>query len=247
MNRRQMLKTVAAIGTAAGAWTLTDPLSGGPVIDTPLAASGGEMFAGGEYRLPPLPYAYDALEPAIDKETLTLHHDKHHAGYVKGLNAAVARLAAAREKGDFDAVKALDRDIAFNASGHVLHSIYWTNLAPKAGGEPGGDLAKAITAGFGSFAKFKDELSAATIAVEGSGWGLLCFEPIARTLRVMQAEKHQNLTQWGVVPLLVLDAWEHAYYLKYQNRRADYVKAIWSVIHWDNVAARLDAARKLTM
>ncbi|MDD4890030.1 MAG: superoxide dismutase [Phycisphaerae bacterium] len=245
MDRREMLKTVGA--SVIGAYGLA--MLGQPqtAIGADAAAGTPDLFKGGEYALPPLPYAYDALEPAIDKETLTLHHDKHHAGYVKALNGTLAKLAAAREKGDFESIKALGRDAAFNGSGHILHSIYWTNLAPKAGGEPKGDLAKAIAADLGSVARFKEELTAATVSVEASGWGILAYEPVAKVLRVMQAEKHQNLTQWGVVPLLVLDVWEHAYYLKYQNRRADYVKAIWDVVNWDNVAARLEQARKLAI
>jgi Fe-Mn family superoxide dismutase len=190
------------------------------------------MYENGKYVLPPLPYAYNALEPAIDEQTMRLHHDKHHLGYVNGLNKALDDLAAAREKGDFSLIKHYERELAFNGSGHFLHSLFWTNMGPNAGGEPEGSLAAAITRDFGSFKAFKDHFGAAAKAVEGSGWGILAYEPIAGKLLVSQAEKHQNLTEWGVIPLLVLDVWEHAYYLKYQSNRAAYVDAWWSVVNW---------------
>lgn len=244
MERRDVLK---AAGLAAGAWAagLIDPLGAqAQAVRSPDVQAG--WFADGQYKLPALPYAYDALEPHIDKETLALHHDKHHAGYVKGANDALARLAEMREKGDFSSAKAISRDFAFNVSGHLLHSIYWFNLGPKAGGEPQGPLADAIRRDFGDFARFRAQMTATTVQVEASGWGVLAFEPISGSLRIMQVEKHQDLAEWSAVPLLVIDAWEHAYYLKYQNRRADYVAAIWQAVHWDNVVARLDYARRLT-
>jgi len=199
----------------------------------------------GKHELPPLPYAYSALEPHIDEQTMTLHHDIHHLGYVNGLNAAEEKLAAARKAGDFAAVKAISRDAAFHGSGHFLHAIFWPNMAPPGeggGGSPDGNLAKQIDADFGSTDAFIAHFSAAAKAVEGSGWGLLVWQPGGGHLEVLQAEKHQNLTQWGVVPLLVLDVWEHAYYLKYQNKRAAYVDAWWNVVNWSDVAARFDAA-----
>lgn len=199
-----------------------------------------------KYELPPLPYAYDALEPYIDEQTMRLHHDKHHQGYVNGLNKALEKLAAAREAGDFALVKHLSREAAFHGSGHLLHSIFWPNMAPAGqggGGEPSGELAEQIAQDFGSFAAFQAHFSAAAKSVEGSGWGLLVWEPNAGQLEVLQAEKHHNLTQWGVVPLLVLDVWEHAYYLKYQNNRGAYVEAWWNVVNWADVAERFRAAR----
>lgn len=199
-----------------------------------------------KYELPPLPYDYDALEPYIDEQTMRLHHDKHHLGYVNGLNAALEKLEAARKSGDFAAVKAVSRDAAFNGSGHLLHSIFWPNMAPAGnggGGEPTGDLAAQIDKDFGSFANFKAHFAAAAKAVEGSGWALLVWEPNGGQLVVLQSEKHQNLTQWGVIPLLVLDVWEHAYYLKYQNNRGAYVDNWWNVVNWSDVAERFKAAR----
>lgn len=197
------------------------------------------------HELPPLPYAYDALEPYIDEQTMRLHHDIHHAGYVAGLNNAETKLAEARANGDFGLVKHWEREAAFHGSGHLLHAIFWPNMiaADKAKAAPQGDLAKAIEKDFGSYDAFKAQFIAASIAVEGSGWGILAYRPVDDSLVVLTAEKHQNLTQWGVIPLLVLDVWEHAYYLKYQNKRAEYVKNFFHIINWDDVADRYAKAR----
>jgi Fe-Mn family superoxide dismutase len=197
------------------------------------------------HKLPPLPYAYDALEPYIDEQTMRLHHDIHHAGYVKGLNTAEEKLAEARKAGDFSLVKHWSREAAFHGSGHLLHSIFWPNMiaASQAKAEPSGALAEAIKSDFGSFDAFKAQFIAASGAVEGSGWGILAYRPDDDSLVILTAEKHQNLTQWGVVPLLVLDVWEHAYYLKYQNRRGEYVQNFFNIINWDDVAGRYGQAR----
>jgi Fe-Mn family superoxide dismutase len=197
------------------------------------------------HELPPLPYPYDALEPYIDEQTMRLHHDIHHAGYVKGLNTAEEKLAEARKAGDFALVKHWSREAAFHGSGHLLHSIFWPNMiaASKAKAAPDGALGLAIDRDFGSFEAFRAQFEAAANAVEGSGWGILAYRPADDSLVILQAEKHQNLTQWGVVPLLVLDVWEHAYYLKYQNRRGEYVKNFFNIINWDDVAKRYDKAR----
>jgi Fe-Mn family superoxide dismutase len=197
------------------------------------------------HELPPLPYPYDALEPHIDEQTMRLHHDIHHAGYVKGLNNAEAKLAEARAAGDFALVKHWSREAAFHGSGHLLHSIFWPNMisASEAKSAPGGALAEAIERDFGSFEAFKAQFIAAATAVEGSGWGILAYRPSDDALVILTAEKHQNLTQWGVLPLLVLDVWEHAYYLKYQNRRGEYVKNFFNIINWENVAASYEEAR----
>jgi superoxide dismutase, Fe-Mn family len=197
------------------------------------------------HELPPLPYPYDALEPHIDEQTMRLHHDIHHAGYVKGLNNAEAKLAEARAAGDFALVKHWSREAAFHGSGHLLHSIFWPNMisASEAKSAPGGALAEAIERDFGSFEAFKAQFIAAATAVEGSGWGILAYRPSDDALVILTAEKHQNLTQWGVIPLLVLDVWEHAYYLKYQNRRGEYVKNFFNIINWEDVAASYEEAR----
>ena len=195
------------------------------------------------HELPPLPYAYDALEPHIDERTVRIHHDLHHAGYVAGLNSAEAKLAAARQSGDFGLIKHWARELAFHGSGHLLHTLYWQNMGPGGGGAPAGPLAEQLSKDFGSFETFKKEFTAATAAVEGSGWGLLVWNPTFGKLEVLQTEKHQDLTQWGVVPLLVCDVWEHAYYLHYQNVRAAYIDAWWNVVNWSDVQDKLDAAR----
>lgn len=199
-----------------------------------------------EYELPPLPYAYDALEPHIDEQTMRLHHDIHHLGYVKGLNTALTKLDEARTSGDYSLVKHWSREMAFHGAGHLLHVLFWNTMAPAKSGEnmpTDADLNAAITASFGSFENFKKHFVAASSSVEASGWGILAFEPIGNRLVVLQAEKHQDLTQWTSVPLLAIDVWEHAYYLKYQNRRGEYVNNWFNVINWDAVAENFKAAR----
>lgn len=196
------------------------------------------------YELPPLPYAYDALEPYYDEQTVRLHHDKHHAAYVAGLNKAEEQLAAARASGDYALIKHWERELAFHGSGHLLHTLFWENMTPGGGGEPDGELAAQIAQDFGSFGAFKAQFSAAANAVEGSGWGLLGWLPAFGKLVILQVEKHQDLTVWGVVPLLIVDVWEHAYYLKYQNRRAEWVNNWWNLVNWPDVARRFAAARR---
>ena len=196
-----------------------------------------------KHELPALPYDYNALEPHYDEQTVRLHHDIHHQGYVNGLNTALDKLAEAREKGDFALIKHWEREVAFHGSGHYLHSIFWTNLSPNGGGLPNGTLAEQINKDFGSFEAFQKQLSAASVAVEGSGWGVLAWDPTSEQLLVLQAEKHQDLTVWGAVPLLVMDVWEHAYYLKYQNKRAAFIEALWNIINWNDVNERFEKAR----
>lgn len=192
-----------------------------------------------KHELPALPYDYDALEPHYDEQTVRLHHDAHHKAYVDGLNNAEAKLAEAREKGDFALVKHWERELAFHGSGHILHTLFWENMSPNGGGPATGLVAEEINKFFGSFETFKKQLSAVAVAVEGSGWALLCYNQMFKKLEILTAEKHQNLTQWGVVPLLVLDVWEHAYYLKYQNKRAAFVEAWWNLVNWEDVNRRL--------
>lgn len=191
------------------------------------------------HELPPLPYAYNALEPHIDEQTMKLHHDLHHLAYVKGLNTAETKLEEARKANDFALVKHWEREAAFHGAGHFLHCIFWENMSPKGGGEPKGELLNQINKRFGSFASFMAHFKAAGAAVEGSGWVLLVKNNMTRALDILTAEKHQDLTQWVVTPLLVCDVWEHAYYLRYQNRRAEYLEAFTKVINWDDVAKRL--------
>ena len=196
------------------------------------------------YELPDLPYDYGALEPHYSARVLELHHGKHHAAYVKGLNTAVEKLAAARDADDMSAIVGLEKALAFNLSGHVLHTLFWQNLSPSGGDRPSGELAAAIDENFGSFDKFKNQLTEAASTVQGSGWGSLSWEPLGQRLFTEQIYDHQgNVGQSGVL-LLVIDAWEHAYYLQYENRRADYVQAIWNVVNWADVADRFARATR---
>ncbi|MEV0396034.1 superoxide dismutase [Polymorphospora rubra] len=194
------------------------------------------------YTLPDLPYDYAALEPHINGQILELHHDKHHATYVKAANDTVDRIAEARDKGDFSSIVGLEKTLAFNVSGHVLHSLYWQNMSPDGGDRPDGELADAITEHFGSFEAFHGQLSAATTAVQGSGWGVLSYEPLGKRLIVEQVYDHHGNVGIGSVPLLAFDAWEHAYYLQYRNVRPNFVKAMWEVVNWPDVTARYAAA-----
>jgi Fe-Mn family superoxide dismutase len=199
------------------------------------------------YELPDLPYDYSALEPHYSARVLELHHDKHHAAYVTGLNTALEKLAAARDSGDMSTLVGLEKTLAFNLSGHVMHSLFWQNLCPAGGGKPDGELAAAIDEDFGSFDAFKAQLSEVTGTVQGSGWGALSWEPLGKRLFIEQIYDHQGNVGQSGVSLLVLDAWEHAFYLQYENRKADYIKAIWNVINWSDVAARFDRARNLQL
>ena len=200
------------------------------------------------FELPPLPYDYNALEPHYDEQTVRLHHDKHHAGYVTGLNAAVEQVTAMAKSGDFAGAKAAAKAMAFHGSGHILHSIFWTNMKANGGGSPSGDLAGTIKRDFGSQETFTALFTGATNDVEASGWGLLAYRPMDGKLVVLQAERHQDLTQWGVIPVLVCDVWEHAYYLQYENNRLEWVKTFVShLVNWENVASRLAAARRGAM
>jgi Fe-Mn family superoxide dismutase len=195
------------------------------------------------YTLPDLSYDPAALEPHLSARIVELHHGKHHAAYVAAANATLERLAEARATDQWATIVGLEKSLAFNLGGHVLHSMYWTNLSPNGGGEPSGALAEAIGESFGSFAAFKSQFSQATTTVQGSGWGLLTYEPLGGRLIVEQLEVHHESTVLGGIPILAIDAWEHAYYLQYENRRADYVSAIWNLISWPDVAARLSRAQ----
>ena len=194
----------------------------------------------GGHKLPPLKYPYNALEPVIDAKTLEIHHNKHHKAYVDALNKAELALVDARAKKDFALIKCWEKELAFNGSGHILHSVYWDVMtSPGRGGIPGKHTAFYIDRYFGGFDAFKAQFSAAAKAVEGSGWCILGCSPSFFRLEVLQCEKHQNLTQWGIIPILVCDVWEHAYYLHYQNERPAYVDAWWQLVNWEAVERRL--------
>jgi Fe-Mn family superoxide dismutase len=199
------------------------------------------------YELPDLRYDYSALEPHYSARALELHHGKHHAAYVTGVNGALEKLGAARASGDLSAIVGLEKTLAFNLSGHVLHSLFWLNLSPEGGGRPDGELGAAVDEFFGSYDAFRNQLSEAAVTVQGSGWGALSWEPLGERLYIEQIYDHQGNTGQSGVPLLVIDAWEHAYYLQYQNKRADYVAAIWNIVDWHDVSARFDRARDVVL
>lgn len=189
----------------------------------------------GKYILPPLPYDYNALEPHIDEQTMRLHHDKHHLAYVNGLNTATQKIKESIETGDFSLIKHWERELAFHGGGHFLHTMFWNVMGPKQGNRSS-ELNNYFNKSFGSFDGFIKLYKAASGAVEGSGWGVLSYEPISDKLIVMEVEKQGNLSQWVQVPLLPVDVWEHAYYIKYQNRRADYIDGFLNVVNWEYVS-----------
>jgi Fe-Mn family superoxide dismutase len=196
------------------------------------------------YTLPELPYRYDALEPLLSREIVELHHGGHHAAYVKGANETLDKLDDARRKGQFEHIGQLEKNLAFNLSGHVLHSLLWKNLQPGGGGAPAGDVATALKQSFGSFDAFKEQLTAAAASIQGSGWGALSWEPLGKRLLVEQVYDHQGNTGNGTLPLLVVDMWEHAYYLQYRNKKAEWLKAFWQLVNWADVSTRLALVRK---
>ncbi|MEI9865729.1 MAG: superoxide dismutase [Limisphaerales bacterium] len=233
MTRRQAIKT-SALASAALA-TLPSAIA--------QTNSPSPTVASGPFTLPPLPYAYDALEPHIDAETMRIHHDKHHAAYVANLNKAVA---------DVNIDKALTLEVLMkdlnslpeshrtavrnNGGGHYNHSLFWLMMKPNGGGEPTGDLAKAIDTSFGSFGAFKEKFTEASTKVFGSGWAWLVAD--GGKLKIVSTPNQDTPLSTGQIPLLGLDIWEHAYYLKHQNKRVDYITAWWNVVNWDFVSER---------
>lgn len=195
------------------------------------------------YQLPNLTYDYGDLEPAISGEIMALHHGAHHAAYVKGANATLERLGEMRQARDFSQLPGLERTLAFHVAGHSLHSLFWNNLSPNGGDRPGGELAAAIDESFGDFDAFQAELTAATASVQGSGWGALAWDPLGARLVVNQIHDHHITVVPTSTPLLVFDAWEHAFYLQYRNVKTDYIDRLWSLIDWADVTERFDAAR----
>jgi superoxide dismutase, Fe-Mn family len=239
LNRRQMLRS-------AGAGLATLALS--PLY---AVAKDAAKEAPAGFTLPKLPYDYDALEPSIDKETMTIHHDKHHATYVKNLNDALKAQPEFLKMDVADVLrnveklpKEIQQTVINNGGGHYNHSLFWTWMGPKAGGEPAGELAKAIDGAFDSFTKFKEKLSTAAIKRFGSGWAWLTLDGKGK-LDVVSTANQDSPILTGATPLLGVDVWEHAYYLKYQNKRADYVAAWWNVVNWKDVDERYGAALKM--
>ena len=197
------------------------------------------------YSLPELTYDYAALEPWISGQIMELHHSKHHAAYVAGANTALEQMAEARESGNFGTIPMLEKNLAFHLGGHVNHSIFWQNLSPEGGDKPTGELASAIDDQFGSFDAFRAHFGAAANSIQGSGWAILAWEPLGQRLIIEQLHDQQGNIPHSTTPLLMLDMWEHAFYLQYKNVKAEYVKAFWNVVNWADVQARLDRARSV--
>lgn len=239
MNRKEFLKNSAIIG---GATIL--PINN--TFSQNVTENGIDKLvdSNGNFEQQPLPYNKNFLEPHMDEETLHLHFEYHHGGAVNGANKDLENIKKALKSGDMDMVDLWTRKLAYHFSSHVLHSIFWTNLTNKTT-QPKNELLKQIDKDFGSFDQLKGYVAKVSKGVEGSGWGILGYQPYSQSLTLLQCENHQKLTQWGVIPLLVIDVWEHAYYLKYKNRRAEFVDTVLQIINWDNVADRFVTAKKL--
>ncbi|MHC4983809.1 MAG: superoxide dismutase [Planctomycetota bacterium] len=241
LSRRDVIRLAGAGAILAGAKLGLAAPASGPEAEASREPLGA--YKNGKYVLADLPYSYDALEPLYERRMLEIHHTKHHAGYVRKLNATLQELAAARQEGDYSGIKALSRELAFNGSGHVLHSLFWNSMAPGGKDMPP-SLAKAVRESFGSVEACLAQFAAAAKGAEASGWGILAYEPLSGKLLILQAEKHQNLTIWCAVPLLVCDVWEHAYYLQYASNRGDWVRSFLKLANWKFAADRYAHARR---
>ena len=199
-----------------------------------------------KYTLPDLTYDYGSLEPNISGKIMELHHDKHHLAYVNGANTALDLLAEARDKNDLTWVNKLQKDLAFNLAGHVNHTVFWRNLSPEGGDKPVGELAAAIDEFFGSYDGFRAHFTASALGIQGSGWSILAWDVLGQKLIIEQLYDHQGNLAPASIPLLMLDMWEHAFYLDYQNVKGEYVKAFWNIVSWPDVTARFEAARTKT-
>lgn len=198
------------------------------------------------YSLPDLPYDYGALEPHIAGQIMELHHSKHHKTYVDGTNTALEQLEEARASDKLTTVNLLQKNLAFNLAGHVNHTVFWNNLSPEGGDRPDGDLGAAIDEFFGSYDAFRAHFTAAALGIQGSGWSILAWESIGERLVIEQLYDHQGNLAAGTVPLLMLDMWEHAFYLQYKNVKPDYVAAFWNIVNWTDVQQRLAKAKQKT-
>jgi superoxide dismutase, Fe-Mn family len=239
MNRKQFISASAILSATA-------ILPAGSAAAQHYASNGFDKLtdANGNFNHLPLPYNKNFLEPYMDEETVYLHHTFHHGGAVKAANTDLQKIRKAMEENNLETVDYWTKKLSYHFSSHVLHTIFWTNLTNKKTA-PEGDLLKRIEKDFGSYDKLKVYLAKTSKDVDGNGWGILGYQPYSDKLCILQCENHEKLTQWGVVPLLVVDVWEHAYYLKYKNKRADFVDTMFQIIDWDNVADRLNTATKL--
>jgi superoxide dismutase, Fe-Mn family len=226
--------------TPASRRAVTQPVRSQPVVRVTTPPVGLHVP---QYTLPDLDYDFGALEPHISGKIMELHHGKHHAAYVKNANLTIASLEEARAKDDFTHIAALEHALAFHLSGHLLHSILWKNMTPRGGDRPDGALARAIEKNFGSFERFRRQMTGAASTLMGSGWAALIWEPLAGRLLVAQVYDHQSNLCQGTVPLMVIDAWEHAYYLQYQDQKAAFFEAVWNLWNWKDIAGRFEAAQ----
>ena len=240
MDRKKFLRSSALLSA-------TTLLPFDSVLAQSLEATGMDKLIDkdGNFALQPLPYAESFLEPSMDQETLHLHYTFHHGDAVKAANKDLQMVRKSIDENSLDTVDYWTRKLSFHLSSHILHTIFWTNLTNKKS-DPRMELLKQIEKDFGSYEKLKVLLAKTAKGVDGNGWGILGYQPFTLKLTVLQCENHEKLTQWGVIPLLVIDVWEHSYYLKYRNRRAEFVDNLFPIINWDNVAERLNVALKLT-
>jgi Fe-Mn family superoxide dismutase len=239
MNRKEFLQNSLIVGgaTILPSNSMLTASTSGSSIDRLVDGNGNFIQQ-------PLPFSEIFLEPYMDAETMHLHYAFHHGGAVKAANSDLKKIREALDSNNLETVDFWTKKFAFHFSSHILHSIFWTNLTNKKT-EPSGELLKRIERNFGSYDKLKAYIASTSKNIDGNGWGILGYQPYSDSLTMLQCENHEKLTQWGVVPLLVLDVWEHAYYLKYKNKRADFVDALFNIINWDNVAQRLDNALEL--
>jgi Fe-Mn family superoxide dismutase len=239
MNRKQFLSASAILSGAA-------ILPNQSVLAQNYEANGLDRLtdAKGDFFHQPLPYNKNFLEPYMDEETVYLHHTFHHGGAVKAANKDLQMIRKAMDENSLETVDYWTKKLSYHFSSHVLHTIFWTNLTNRKT-EPKGELLKRIEKDFGSYDKLKGYISKTSKDVDGNGWGILGYQPYSDKLTILQCENHEKLTQWGVIPLLVIDVWEHAYYLKYRNKRNDFVDTMLNIIDWDNVGERMNSAMKL--
>ncbi len=239
MNRKAFLQTSSILGAAS-------LLPVESVFSQGLQQTGMDKLTDkeGNFALQPLPYAETFLEPSMDQETVHLHYTFHHGDAVKAANKDLQMIKQAIDQNSLDTVDYWTRKLSFHLSSHVLHTIFWTNLTNKKS-DPSSDLLKQIEKDFGTYDKLKTLIGKTSKGVDGNGWGILGYQPYTQKLTVLQCENHEKLTQWGVIPILVIDVWEHSYYLKYRNRRAEFVDNLFPIINWDNVAQRFETALKI--
>ncbi|NOT76970.1 MAG: superoxide dismutase [Cyclobacteriaceae bacterium] len=239
MDRNEFLKTSAIVAGAAAL------LPTNSVFSQSLQQSGLDRLTDkdGNFALQPLPYNETFLEPSMDQETLHLHYTFHHGDAVKAANTDLTNIKKAIDANVLDTVDYWTKKLSFHLSSHILHTIFWTNLTNKKS-DPAGALLKQIEKDFGSYDMLKALLGKTAKGVDGNGWGILGYQPYTQKLTVLQCENHEKLTQWGVIPILVVDVWEHSYYLKYRNRRAEFVDNLFPIINWDNAAERFQLATR---